>query len=178
MKKLFTILCAAAMFACAPKSESASTETAPAPAPQTIDHAAYATSDAATQQRVYDYLKEAGTFFLATTDGDQPRVRPFGALHIHEGKMYIITGHKKRVAQQLAANPKAEICGLKDREWVRIACSLIEDERVETKKAVLDALPHLRGQYNENDDNTAVYYFKDATATFSSFSAPDETVKF
>ena len=127
---------------------------------------------------VYDFLKKCGVYYLATVDGDQPRVRPFGALHIYEGKMYIITGHKKRVAQQLAANPKVEFCAQKDSEWVRVACTLVEDERVEAKKAYLDAYPHLRGQYNENDDNTAIYYLKDATATFSSFTTADEVVKF
>ena len=175
MKKIFAILLAAAFVACS--SENTPAEHS-APAPVKIDHAAYSSPNAAVQQRVYDYMKGIGVFFIATADGDQPRVRPFGALHIYEGKMYIITGHKKRVAQQLAANPKVEFCAQKDSEWVRVACTLVEDERVEAKKAYLDAYPHLRGQYNENDDNTAIYYLKDATATFSSFTTADETVKF
>ena len=175
MKKIFAILLAAAFVACS--SENTLTEQS-APAPVKIDHAAYSSPNADAQQRVYDYMKGIGVFYIATVDGDQPRVRPFGALHIYEGKMYIITGHKKRVAQQLAANPKVEFCAQKDSEWVRVACTLVEDERVEAKKAYLDAYPHLRGQYNENDDNTAIYYLKDATATFSSFTTADETVKF
>lgn len=178
MKRILTLLLAAAFVACSPKNAPAEDVAPATPVAQAIDHAAYSSPDAAAQQRVCDYMKEIGVFYIATTDGDQPRVRPFGALHIHEGKLYIITGHKKRIAQQLAANPKVEICAQKDNAWVRVACTLVEDERVQTKKAYLDAFPHLRGQYNENDDNTAVYYMKDATATFSSFSSADEVVKF
>lgn len=105
-------------------------------------------------------------------------MRPFGALHIFEGKLYIITGHVKRVSKQLAVNPKVELCAQGNNEWVRVAATLVEDERVEDKKAVLDAYPHLRSSYNENDDNIAVYYLTNATATFSSFSQQDETVTF
>ena len=129
-------------------------------------------------EKVYEFLKAAGTYYLATVDGDQPRVRPFGTVHIFEGKLYIQTGKSKDVAHQLAANPKAEICAFKDGTWLRVAGKLIEDDRVEARKSMLDAYPDLRGMYDENDGNTEVLYFKDATATFSSFTAPSETVRF
>ena len=129
-------------------------------------------------KRVCDFLKKAGVYYLATVEGDQPRVRPFGALHIFEGKMYIITGHVKRIAKQLAANPKVEVCAVNGTEWVRVAATLVEDERVEAKKSMLDANPNLRSSYNENDDNIAGYYFTDATATFSSFAGDGDVVKF
>ena len=129
-------------------------------------------------EKVYEFLKAAGTYYLATVDGDQPRVRPFGSIHIFEGKLYIQTGRSKDVARQLAANPRAEICAFKDGTWLRVAGRLIEDDRVEARKSMLDAYPDLRGMYDENDGNTEVLYFKDATATFSSFTAPSETVRF
>ena len=109
---------------------------------------------------------------------DQPRVRPFGTIHIFEGKLYIQTGRKKDVAKQLAANPKAEICAFKDGKWIRVTGELVDDNRVEAKKSMLDAYPSLRAMYDPEDDNTEVLYFKNAKATFSSFTAAPETVEF
>ena len=129
-------------------------------------------------EKVYQFLKDAGTYYLATVDGDQPRVRPFGTILVFEGKLYIQTGKTKDVSKQLAANPKAEICAFKDGTWLRVAGELKEDDRVEARKAMLDAYPNLRAMYNENDGNTQVLYFVSATATFSSFTAPAETVTF
>ena len=129
-------------------------------------------------EKVCKFLKEVGTYYLATVEGDQPRVRPFGTAHIFEGKLYIQTGKVKPVSKQLAANPKAEICAFKDGVWLRVACELVEDDRVEAKKSMLDAYSNLRGMYDENDNNTQVLYLKNATATFSSFTAPSEVVEF
>ncbi len=129
-------------------------------------------------ERVCQFLKDAGTYYLATAEGDQPRVRPFGTAHIFEGRLYIQTGRSKPVSKQLAANPKAELCAFKDGKWLRVSCELVEDDRVEARKSMLDAYPELRAMYDENDGNTQVLYMKDATAVFSSFTAPPETVKF
>lgn len=129
-------------------------------------------------EKVCKFLKEAETYYLATVEGDQPRVRPFGTAHIFDGKLYIQTGKVKPVSKQLAANPKAEICAFKDGTWLRVQGELVEDDRVEARKSMLDAYPQLRAMYNENDGNTQVFYFKDAAATFSSFTAPAETIKF
>ena len=129
-------------------------------------------------QRVCDFLKEAGIYYLATVEGDQPRVRPFGTAHIFEGKLYIQTGHVKPCAKQLLANPKAELCAFHNGTWLRIACCLVEDDRVEAKKSMLDAYPNLRRMYDENDGNTMVLYMENATATFSSFTAAPEVVTF
>ena len=129
-------------------------------------------------QRVCDFLKEAGVYYLATVEGDQPRVRPFGTAHIFEGKLYIQTGKAKPCARQLMANPKAEICAFHKGTWVRIAAELKEDDRVEAKKSMLDAYPNLRGMYDEHDGNTLVLYLENATAIFSSFTAAPETVTF
>ena len=129
-------------------------------------------------ERVCKFLKEAGTYYLATVEGDQPRVRPFGTANIFEGKLYIQTGKAKPVSRQLASNPKAELCAFHGGSWVRVAGELVEDDRVEARKAMLDAYPNLRSMYDENDGNTQVFYFRNATATFSSFTAAPETVEF
>lgn len=129
-------------------------------------------------KRVYDYLNAADTYYLATVEDDQPRVRPFGTVNIFEGKLYIQTGKVKSVSKQIAANPKVEICACKDGTWLRVTGQLVEDDRVEARKAMLDTYPNLRGMYDENDGNTQVLYLKDATATFSSFTAAPETMEF
>ena len=129
-------------------------------------------------ERVCEFLKSAGVYYLATVEGDQPRVRPFGTAHIFEGKLYIQTGKAKPVSKQLLANPKAELCAFKDGAWIRITGEFVEDERVEAKKSMLDPYPNLRGMYNENDENTQVLYIKNGVATISSFTAAPETIEF
>lgn len=129
-------------------------------------------------QRVCEFLKQARTYYLATVEEDQPRVRPFGTAHIFEGKLYIQTEKAKPVSRQLAQNPKAEICAFHDGVWLRIAGELVEDDRVEAKASMLDAYPHLRRMYDENDGNTQVLYFRNAVATFSSFTAAPEVITF
>ena len=129
-------------------------------------------------ERVVKFLKEAGTYYLATVDGDQPRVRPFGTVNVFEGKLYIQTGKSKDVSKQIHANPKVEISAFKDGQWIRLAGELVEDDRREARASMLDAYPDLRRMYSEDDGNTEVLYFKNATATFCSFTAAPETVKF
>ena len=129
-------------------------------------------------QRVCKFLKDAGVYYLATVEGDQPRVRPFGTAHIFEGKLYIQTGKVKPTSRQLAANPKAEISAFHNGTWIRICGELVEDDRVEARKSMLDAYPNLRGMYDENDGNTQVLYFRNATASFCSFTAAPEIVTF
>ena len=129
-------------------------------------------------ESVYKFLKEAETYYLATVEGNQPRVRPFGTVNLFEGKLYVQTGKVKDVSKQIMANNKVEICAMKGGEWLRVAGTLVEDDRYEVKKAMLDAYPSLQGMYSAEDDNTQVLYFKDATATFSSFTKAPEVVKF
>ena len=129
-------------------------------------------------ERVYNFLKEAGVYYLATVEGDQPRVRPFGTANIFEGKLYIQTGKVKPCSRQILVNPKVEISAFHNGTWIRISGELVEDNRVEAKKSMLDAYPDLRAMYNENDGNTQVFYFKNAVATFASFGAAPETVTF
>ena len=129
-------------------------------------------------ERVYQFLDEAQTYYLATVDGDQPRVRPFGTILLYEGRLYIQTGKVKDVSKQLAANPKAEICAFKDGKWLRVAGELINDDDRAVKMAMLEKMPSLKAMYDPDDGNTQVLYFKNATATFSSFTEAPETVTF
>ena len=129
-------------------------------------------------QRVVDFLKAANTYYLATVEGDQPRVRPFGTAHVFEGKLYIQTGKVKDVSKQIHANPKVEICAFKDGQWLRVAGELVEDDRIEARQSMLDAYPSLQGMYKADDGNTEVFYLKNARATFSSFTKAPETVEF
>ena len=129
-------------------------------------------------EKVFEFLKKVNTYYLATVEGDRPRVRPFGTVNIFEGKLYIQAGKKKDVAKQIAANPKAEICGFDGEKWIRIAATLVEDDRVEAQENMLESYPQLRNMYTAGDGNTVVYYLKDATATFSSFASAPEVIKF
>ncbi len=150
-------------------------------APQKADNPSeYKSNNMENMQKVRDFLHKTGAYYLATVDGDQPQVRPFGTAEIIEGKLYIQTGHIKNVAKQIAANPKVAICAFDAAagEWLRITATLVEDPRVEIKKAMLDANPGLRSMYDENDDNTAVYYLKDAKASISAFTHEPNQVDF
>ena len=129
-------------------------------------------------QEVLDYLKNAKTYFLATTEGDQPRVRPFGTAQIIGGKLYIQTGKSKPCSKQMALNPKVEISACYNDSWIRITATVVNDDSIEAKKAMLDAYPHLKSMYSAEDSNTQVLYLKDATATFYSFKAEPKVVKF
>ena len=129
-------------------------------------------------QEVYEFLKNCGTYYLATVDGDQPRVRPFGTVDLFEGRLYIQTGKVKPVSRQIAANPKVELCAFQGGKWLRVAGELVRDDRVEAKKHMLDAYPSLRAMYDENDDNTEVLYFRSGVATFSSFTEAPKTIEF
>lgn len=129
-------------------------------------------------EEVEKFLKEAETYYLATVEGDQPRVRPFGTAHIFEGKLYIQTSKKKDVSKQLHANQKAELCAFKGGEWIRVAGELVEDDRVEARQSMLDAYPGLKKMYAADDGNTEVFYFKNGVATISSFTHEPKVIKF
>lgn len=129
-------------------------------------------------KRVVDFLKEAEVYYLATVEGDQPRVRPFGTAHIFEGRLYIQTGKVKEISKQLLSNPKAEICAFMKGEWIRVSGELIEDNRIEARQSMLDAYPSLQKMYAADDGNTQVFYFKDGVATISSFIHEPETIHF
>lgn len=127
-------------------------------------------------ERVCGFLKEAGTYYLATVEGDQPRVRPFGTAHVFEDRLYFQTGLVKDVAKQILANPKVEICAFKDGTWLRVCGEAVLDERIEAQESMLEAYESLRRMYAPGDGNTAVFFLKNAKAVFASFTAAPETL--
>lgn len=131
-------------------------------------------------REVYDFLKKCGVYYLATVEGDQPRVRPFGTVDIFEEKLYFQTGKNKKVADQLKANTKIEISATTPDggHWIRLTGTAVLDDNVAAQEHMLDAYPHLRAMYTPGDGNTEVYYIKDAEATFCSFTEASRTMKF
>ena len=129
-------------------------------------------------KEVQEFLKECGVYYLATIDGDKPRVRPFGTAEIFEDKLYIQTGKVKSVSKQIQANNNVEICAFKDGKLIRIEGQLIRDDRLEAKQDMLDKNPNLQAMYKADDDNTEVLYFEDATATIYTFTDEPKVIKF
>jgi Uncharacterized conserved protein len=129
-------------------------------------------------KEVYEFLKKCETYYIATVEGDQPRVRPFGTVNIFEDKLYIQTGKVKKVSKQIQFNPKIEICGMDGGNWIRVEAVAVEDDRLEAKQSMLNAYPSLQGMYKADDGNTNVLYLKDATATIYSFTDEPRVIKF
>ena len=129
-------------------------------------------------KEVYEFLKKCETYYLATAEGDQPRVRPFGTVDLFENRLYIQTGKRKKVSRQMRANPKIEICGMSGDRWIRVEAVAVEDDRVEARRHMLDAYPSLQKMYRADDGNCQVFYLRDATATISSFTGEPKVIRF
>lgn len=129
-------------------------------------------------KEVYEFLKKSDTYYLATVEGNQPRVRPFGTVNIFEDKLYIQTGKVKNVSKQMLMNPKIEISGMTGEKWIRVEAAAVEDDRIEAKQSMLDAYPFLQGMYKADDDDTQVLFLKDATATIYSYSDAPVVIRF
>ena len=127
---------------------------------------------------VYEFLKQCGTYYLATDEAGQPRVRPFGTVNLFEGKLYIQMGKSKAVSRQIAQNPRVELCGLQGEQWVRVSATLVEDDRLEPQRAMLEVYPDLRRLYQPGDGNVIVFFLKDATGSFYSFVCEPRVVRF
>ena len=130
-------------------------------------------------EKVYNYLNDSGTYYLATVDGNKPQVRPFGTILLDDGKLYIQTGKGKRVVQQLSDNPNAQICACKnDGTWIRVSAELVPDNRREIKEKMLEKMPVLKNMYSAEDDSMQMYWLKDGEAFICSFTAAPETIQF
>ena len=127
---------------------------------------------------VYEFLKKCGVYYIATAEGDQPRVRPFGTVDVFEGGLYIQTGLKKPVAQQMLKNPKVELCAFAEGRWIRVTAKAVLDENIEAQKHMLEGYPELKAMYAPGDGNTAVFRLESGTAQICSFTAPVETYEF
>lgn len=129
-------------------------------------------------KRTYQFLKDAGTFYLATVDGDQPRVRPFGAVCIHNNRFYISTNNQKDCYRQMLKNGKIEISAMVKGEWIRLSANAIHDNDVKAREAMLEANPAIKGMYSASDGLMEVLYLTNAKATFCSFSKKPEVEEF
>jgi uncharacterized pyridoxamine 5'-phosphate oxidase family protein len=184
MKKIFLSLAViAAMVACNSTPASQSVEESSEVTNEVVQTAADTLSAEALQanmEEVQAYLKECGAFFIATVDGDQPRVRPFGVSEIIDGKLYIMTGKVKDVYKQIDKNGKFEICALKQSgaEWMRLSGTLVNDETLSVKEEFLNRNEGLKSMYSADDDNMAVLQITNATARFCSFFAPERQAGF
>lgn len=127
---------------------------------------------------VYEFLKSAGVYYLATVDGDQPRVRPFGTIDLYDGRLYIQTGKSKDVANQLKANPRIEISAMQEGRWIRLEAEAVLDENIEAQVHMLDNYPELKAMYTPGDGNTEVYYLSNASAAICSFTDEPEVHEF
>ncbi len=127
---------------------------------------------------VFEFLKKCGTFYIATEEGEKPRVSPFGAVNIFDGKLYIQTGKSKNVSKQMQVNPNVEICAFVDDKWIRLEGRVVRDDRREAKESMLNANPMLKNIYSADDDNTEVLYFEKAKATFYSFTSEPKVIEF
>lgn len=129
-------------------------------------------------QEVYEFLKKCGTYYLATDEGGQPRVRPFGTIDLFDGRLTIQTGKVKDVSKQMLANPKVELCAFDGERWLRVAATAVEEPRVEAQEHMLEAYPSLKAMYQPGDGNTQIFALEQVTATFSSFTEAPRTVQF
>ena len=129
-------------------------------------------------QEVYEFLDKCRAYYLATIDGDQPRVRPFGTVNIFENKLYIQTGKSKAVSKQMMKNPKVEICAWNGEQCIRIQAEVVEDDRVEAKQSMLDRYPNLQSRYSATDNNNQVLYLKNAVATIGSATTASKVIEF
>ena len=129
-------------------------------------------------EEVYEFLKQCGTYYLATDDDGQPRVRPFGTIDLYDGGLYIQTGRCKDVYRQMEKNPKVELCAFDGKHWLRVTADAKADNRVEAETHMLDAYPSLKARYQPGDGNTVVLRLENVTSTFSSFTEESKTIRF
>lgn len=129
-------------------------------------------------EEVFEFLKRCGTYYLATDDNGQPRVRPFGTIDLFEGGLHIQTGRSKDVYHQMEKNPRVELCAFDGKRWLRLTATAKTDNRVEAEKHMLDAYPHLLSRYQPGDGNNVVLRLENVTATFSSFTEEPKTMRF
>lgn len=129
-------------------------------------------------EEIYAFIKQCGTYYLATVDADQPRVRPFGTIDLFDGRLTIQTGRSKAVSRQLHAHPKVELCAFDGQRWLRLSAEAREDPRLEAQLHMLEAYPQLQAMYRAGDGNTEIFALVNGTATFSSFTEAPRTVTF
>ena len=118
-------------------------------------------------ERIDQFLSECGVFFLATSDGDQPKCRPLGFHMLKDGKIYFGIGTFKDVYKQVTKNPKVEICACKGLNFMRYCGKAKFDDNPELSKQALEAMPMLKKIYNDETGYVlAMFSLEDAFAEF------------
>ena len=129
--------------------------------------------------RIANILKNSKTFFLATTDGKRPFVRPFNAVVEYDDKVYFYTNNRTNAFKQIETNSFIELCAMigegYDR-WLRVSGKVEFDYREEVKKAMLDANPELRTMYSEDDKIFYVFYLSNMAASIQSTHSEVEEI--
>ena len=129
-------------------------------------------------EKVYEYLK-GKVYWLATEEGDQARVRPFGSLAIHEGKLYISTQKGKKVYNQMLTNPRIELGAMGQGGWIRVEAEVVEETDPEARKALWAASAARRKlDPDKPDPNSAPFYLKNATVTINKTGGEQEIFQF
>lgn len=160
MKKLFMMMAAAltvCLISCSQK-EAQSQQSEETPTEQdTTTSATPKATDTMSPEDFVVFLESCGQFFLATTDGDQPRVRPFSSCDVINGEVYFMTRKPKDVYKQLVKNPKVQIAAFpkEGRGWMRITCKLVENETPEVRTHFLNKYPNMKEAHPIDDPDYA-----------------------
>ena len=129
-------------------------------------------------QKIYKFLKDARIYYLATSDGVQPRVRPFGTINLYDGRLYILTSKKKSVSQQLHQNPKIEISAYLHPRWLRLEASVVEDNGFDARMSMLNAYPELSEVFPYDDENNELWFLRNVSAGIYEYGKDTEFHKF
>ena len=128
--------------------------------------------------KIVTELRQVKVFYIATIDNDQPRVRPFGSILEFEGEAYICSGNFKEFYKQIKDNPKVELCGMYPNfDWLRVTATLVEDDRVEVQKAMLDDPTGPKGLYEAGDGKFVTFKLTNVSATKYGFTHAPEVIK-
>lgn len=130
-------------------------------------------------KEVYEFLQKCKTFYVATTDGDKPKVRPFGVCMIFEDKLYFSSSSAKPFWTQIVNNPNIEICAYDgNTDWLRISAKIVADSRSEVKAQMLKENPHLGPIYANADYPVGLFYLSNAHATFEDLAGKKDVRTF
>ena len=128
--------------------------------------------------KIVEAMKAIGVFYLATVEGDQPRIRPISAVDDINGEIYFCTNNTKDMYKQIMTNPKVEFSGMgKDGTWIRVNGTMVRDDSDESRAKFLELEPSLGNMYHLGDGIFEVFYLKDAKCVKYSFTAAPEEIK-
>ncbi|QNU68595.1 pyridoxamine 5'-phosphate oxidase family protein [Ruminiclostridium herbifermentans] len=129
---------------------------------------------------VVKFLEENPVFYIATVDGDTPKVRPFGFFLKHQQKLYFGVGNQKETFKQLQKNPKFEISTTsKDNTWLRLSGNAVFETSEELLEKAFERNPNLKALYSkENGPRLELFYIENAKAEFLNFLGEHKVINF